>query len=448
MNASQSTATAAAAETAARPSCLDVLQVFDTFELAARSATLDGSIPVRAAQGCKPLLDANSAGLHVRARGPAMIQRQEDGPVLRLSDEGFAAATTDYAARLETLVARGILERDGYWHRELGRGFSFRDGDTLRVWTGLLVKPDAGVWLLLSTAYNRRCAVEVAEHVFCDAGGFTPLVLEFDLATLREQQDTWLDTEIATLTALRPGAQLTIRSLTEDPSPGRTFLDFYTADYLDRRAEAKYAGRYRQATALQDKRGEGAAGWRIVYGGGASQIVERRKFDRFLTRQGPAAADPSGAELEYGMMISLYDVEGRWDGSNLRDLTEPPAGAYERLQSEWAELYGAESFARAEWWAAWVLPFLGPHRAEPFMSQSPWVFAVTPPGWSSITDALPFPNLDPMRGVISTDTFPAAPIVHQFQSVGGFRIPEGVAIGRIVPVPRELLHPGFRTSEL
>ena len=51
------------------------------------------------------------------------------------------------------------------------------------------------MWLLLSTAYNRRCAVEVAEAVLCDAGGYTPLVLEFDLASLR-QDETWLDTEI------------------------------------------------------------------------------------------------------------------------------------------------------------------------------------------------------------------------------------------------------------
>jgi hypothetical protein len=448
MNAAQTTATTAGgAEAANRPCYLDVLQVFDTFELIVRSPTLDGSIPVRAAQGCKPLLDGNSAGLHVLARGPAMIQRQEDGPVLRLSDEGYAAATGDYEARLETLAARGILERDGYWHRELRRGFSFREGDTLRVWTGLLVKPDPGVWLLVTTAYNRRCAVEIATHVLCDASGFTPLVLEFDLTTLR-QQDTWLDTEIATLTALRPGTRLSIRSLAEDPAPGQTFLDFYTADYLDRRGEAKYAGRYRQVTARQDKDGDGVPEWRIVYGGGARQTIEIGRFDCFLTRRGPAAADPSGAELEYGLVRSLYDVEGRWDGSNLRDLTSPPDDAMERLTAEWSALYGAESFARAEWWASYVLPLLGPHRAEPFMSQSPWLFTVTPPGWSAISDALPFPNLDPMRGVISTDTFPAVPVAHQIQSLGGFQIREGAAAGRIVPIPRELLQPGFRTESL
>jgi hypothetical protein len=445
MNAAQTTATTA--EAAARPACLEVLQVFDTFELGARSATLDGSIPVRAAQGCKPLLDANSAGLHVRARGPAMIQRQEDGPVLRLSDEGYAAATADYEARLETLAARGILERDGYWHRELQRGFSYRDGDTLRVWTGLLVKPDPDVWLLVTTAYNRRCAVEIAEYVLSDAGGYTPLVLEFDLTTLR-LTDTWLDTEIATLTALRPGARLSIRPLTEDPAPGQAFLDFYTAGYLERRGEVKYTGSYRKATALQDRQAAGAAEWQIVYGRGARQTIETGHFNRFLTPRGPAAADPSGADLEYGLVRALYDVEGRWDGSNLRDLTEPPADAYEGLSAEWAALYGAETFARAEWWAAYVLPFLGPHRGEPFMSQSPWMFTVTPPGWSSIADALPFPNLDPMRGVISTDTFPVAPIAHQFRTVGGFRIAEGVATGRIVPIPRELLQPGFRSIGL
>src|SRR4051794_5441351 len=95
--------TAGGAATGAAPigrsTFLDVIEVFDTFELTTRSATLDGSIPVRAAQGCKPLLDGNSSGVHLRLRRPAMMERVHDGAGLRLTDEGLAAATADYDRR-------------------------------------------------------------------------------------------------------------------------------------------------------------------------------------------------------------------------------------------------------------------------------------------------------------------------------------------------------------
>lgn len=415
------------------------------FEVAARSPILDGSIPVRAAQGCKPLLDGNSAGLHVRAKGPAMISRGEDGVVLRLTDEDHTAANEGFDERLERLVERGLIVRDGYWHRELAKGFCVREGDTLRVWTGLLVKPEPGVWIALTTAYNRRCLVDVAESVLCDDAAYTPLVLEFDVKSLREDE-TWLDTEIATLTALRPGARLSIKTLTEAPELGRSFLDFYTKDYLERRGEAQYAGRYRKVTALATKQGEDAAEWTVAYGGGCRELVEVARFQRFLTAAGPAESDPSGRDLEFAAVRATFDVAGRWDGSNLRDLTEPPADALERLSVEWTSLYGEGSMETVEWWASYVLPLLGPHRAEPFMSTTPWVLAVTPQGWSSMAEGMPFANLDPMRGVIGTDTFPAVPLAFQFQNLGAFRIPTGVVAGRIVPIPRDLLLPGVRIA--
>lgn len=89
-----------------------------------------------------------------------MIYRGDDGAVLRLTDEDHTAATEGFDGRLERLVERGLIARDGHWHRELAKGFCVREGDTLRVWTGLLVKPEPGVWCSTRASghwIRRRC---------------------------------------------------------------------------------------------------------------------------------------------------------------------------------------------------------------------------------------------------------------------------------------------------
>src|SRR5690348_8804977 len=59
--------------------------------------------------------------------------------------------------------------------------------------------------------------------------------------------------------------------MTEDPSPGRAFLDFYSAGYLERRGDAKYGGQYRRVRASQPAQSDGTASWRIVYDAGADR---------------------------------------------------------------------------------------------------------------------------------------------------------------------------------
>jgi hypothetical protein len=417
---------------------LQILEVFDTFRLETRSAVLDGSIPLRAAQGCKPFLDGNSAGLHLSVRRPARIDRENDSAILRLTDEGLAEATKEYGARLDQLVRGGYLAAGGHWERELRKGFAVQEGDLLRIWTGMLARPDVETWWLVSTAFNRWSLAHVKEYVISDAEGWVPLMVEIDIPLLR-RGETWLDTEVATLTPLKPGARLEIEPIGKRPEAGRTLLGFFTPDHMERRMEVKSTGAYRRLSLpVRDAEGDDRTSC-FVYAGGRQDVVSRGRFERFATAEGFAPRDPVGRELEFAVYHAAFDVTGSWDGSNFRDFPEPADEEMERIAGEWEGLYGEGSFEPVRFWASYVLSNLGPHRGEPFLTIMPWLLAQSPAGWSVILEGMSFPNLDGLRGVIATDVFPNTAPEFQVYAPGEFRIPGGAAMARAIPVPRRVL---------
>jgi hypothetical protein len=143
--------------------------------------------------------------------------------------------------------------------------------------------------------------------------------------------------------------------------------------------------------------------------------------------------------VESGLLHAAFRLRGRWDGWNLRDLSEPPEEAMARVEEEWSQLYGADTFERVRFWASYLLPQLGPHRGEPFLTLMPWVLARSSPGWSAVLDGKSFANLEGLRGVIATDIFPNTAPEYQFCDRGEFSIEAGAAIARVLPVPRSLL---------
>jgi hypothetical protein len=425
--------------------CLDVIEVLDGFfTLEKRSATLDGSAPLRAAQGCKPFLDGNGAGFHLRLADPAVIQAGQNDSMLRLTDEGYAKAADGYASKIEGLVERGILVKGGYWHRELIKGFAWKKGNTLCLWTGYLVRPSTGVWLLVSGAFNRRCLVDVDEYVITDDGSFVPLILQLDLNSLRAK-DTWLDTELACLIPLRPNVNMTTRSLRQQPEVGQSWCEFYDASYLDARAEGQYVGRYRKIT-VQEPVNETneKAECQLVIAGGPS-IHKVRAFDSFATATGRSRSHPAKHLLQFGVVRNICDLKVRWDGLAARDISAEVDEEAQQLRNDWSELYGAETLPSIEWLTQYMM---GTRRGEPYVPITPWVFAVTPPGWSSLIDGFHLDGLDGMRGVISTDTHFGVLPLWQFYKPGRFTVSKGAPLARALPTPRRLLQAGFRQLSL
>lgn len=423
--------------------CFDVAQVLDGFALTKRSETLDGSIPLRAAQGCKPLRDGNGAGFHLSFADPAVVSRARGGPSLDLTDEGFDKLIDGYAEKLEAAVARGLIERGGYWHRKLRKGFARRVGDTLRIWTGLIVRPAAGVWLLVSGAYNRRCPVEVEEYVVADDSAFVPVVLRIDLNSLRSRE-TWLDTELACILPLRPGVEFAVSALDQSPEVGRGWREFYDDNYGVAPDDPTRTVRYRRAVRKESAtKAGGLARCRLVTLAGPN-VNRVRTFNRFATREGFSRVHPAKGSLQFGVISSACDVRVRWDGTNMRDVEARMPGGPERLLREWAERYGRESLSSVEWLANYAHSMYGPHRGEPLFVITPWVFATTPDGWSSVVDTYHLESMDGMRGVVSTDTRFGFPANWQVSKQRKFAIPKGTPLMRVLPIPRQLLRAVYR----
>lgn len=147
--------------------------------------------------------------------------------------------------RLAGLIARGLLIENGHWHERLKEGPVLRRDGIVSLWTGLLVKPSPGLWMLCTGSYNRRSQVNLKDTVVASSDGYTPLVLEFDLATMFK--DTmWLEAELACLVPLQPEVSFERKTIRERPETGEAHNDFYGKKYLEARGEGKAVGRYRK----------------------------------------------------------------------------------------------------------------------------------------------------------------------------------------------------------
>jgi len=428
-----------------RAVCMDVVRVLEGFVIEKRSATLDGSVPLRAAQGCKPFLDGNAAGFHLRCQDPAVIRAGNEEGTLQLTDDAFGQITGDYSAKIQYLAEQGILRRNGYWHKQLKKGFAWKKNSILFLWTGYLVRPAPGVWILVSGAYNRRCLVDLIEYIISDSESLTPLVLQLDLNSLRERV-TWLDTELACLMPLRPNLRFSITSIEKEPRAGRAYLDFFDPEYFNLREEGRYTGRYRKHTAGEvNLEADEKAECRLILAGGP-KLHRIGTFGRFATSDGFCRKHKTKNHLEFAEVRNICDVKGRWDGSRMRAVADMPDEAG-RMRKDWSKLYGAEALPKIEYWLQYLIGISGPYR-EPFLGIAPWALVATPPGWSSITDSFSIDGADGMRGVISTDSFFGLDFVWQFHKLGTFKMSRGVPLARILPVPRRLLESSFRELPL
>ena len=287
--------------------------------------------------------------------------------------------------------------------------------------------------------------MKVREYVIAGSDSFIPLILELDLSSLRNRE-TWLDTELACLIPLRPNVAMSIASLKERPEPGRAACEFYDANYVEPRYHGKYIGRYRKITASESLTEQpGKADCQLVVAGGP-QLHGIGTFDRFATSTGWSRRHPEARFLQYAVVRNICEVKGRWDGLSVRDISADMPAYVEQLRRDWTKLYGASAIASIELTLDYVLVLS--HRAEPYFGIMPWVFAVTPPGWSCLLDSFHLEGLDGLRALISTDSFFEVPPLWQFYKPARFSIPRGANLARALPVPRRLLRATFAEVSL
>ena len=423
--------------------CFELVDALDgLFVAEKRSATLDGAIPLRAAQGCKPFLDGNEAGYQLRMAEPALVRLVEGGFEFHVGERFAAGLGEGYEDSLERLVAGGLLCRDGYWHRALGRGVGWVDGDRVCLWTGLLIRAAADTRVLQTGAFNRRVRATVEDCVIADEDGFVPVVLELAVSSF-VGGELWLDTEVACLLPVWADVDVDVCPLEADPSVGDRFLRFYSQDYIDKRVARGVAGKYRRLVA-----GERDDGWerggrsRLVFAGPDAHTIER--FHRFATAAGVSPVDPSGRGPVFAVVRNIGRVSATFDGITVRDVAFDVADIVAHAREQFFRTCGMEV---ADLFAGSLASYangISPPGMEPRFVIKPWAFMRTPPGWSSVLDGVHHGVAEGLRGVQSTDSYHGIGTTMEFVKPASFTIETGEALDRVLPVPRALLRAPFR----
>jgi hypothetical protein len=426
--------------------CLDSL-----FRLTKRSPTLDGSVPVRVVRACVPLLEGNAYGFQLTLARPLRLARRLGA--WRAGWEGTDARDLERLHRgaMPRLPVEGWVTSSA-WRRSLDRGIAVPTRGGIRVFTGLLVRPEAGTWLRVTSAANRRNTLfEVVEQVIPDDGAWVPLVLEIRPrrgapARLR------IDGEVATIAPLRPGVRFRQGALAEAPELAAAHARFYDRAYFEGKKE-DVTGRYRRLVAGEppEDRGSGEAACRVLTIG-TSQL-EIRPLGPFTgaARPAPEARPTEPRQIDTVVFRNEVAFTALYDGHTMALDYQRPRLREKAAMVEKAFAAAAGDSAREHPGAALYLTrYFTPHPpGEPHFFVKPWAFTQTPPGWSSLLDGLHGDGYDVMRGVVSTDTFFATPAVFRIHREGApVQVPEGVPLLRVVPVPRSLLAAEFKLRRL
>jgi hypothetical protein len=425
--------------------CLDSL-----FSLVRRSPTLDGSVPVRVARACVPLLEGNAYGLQLTLERPLHLQRA----LMRWRPQWDEADGRHLERLRRGAVPRLAVEgfvRSPLWTRDLEAAVARAGPRGLKLFTGLLVKPDPGVWLRVTNAANRRNTLfEVTEQVIPDDDQWVPLVLELR-PNPGAPSSFDLRGEVATIGALRPDARFREVALLEATDLAGAHARFYDRAYFEGKKD-DVTGKYRRSVAGERlNEDDGRAMGRVARMGAAS--LELRPLGPFTTASGPdpvpRLADPRGIDtLIFRNEVSFTAF---YDGQNLAIEHDRERLRAKAREVEQAFLAAAPGEAKEHPGAAlYLTKYFTPHPpGEPHFFVKPWALTETPPGWSSLLDGLHGEGYDVMRGVVSTDSFHATPAVFRVHREGEkVHVPEGRPLLRVIPIPRRLLAPDHRPRKL
>ncbi len=424
--------------------CLDSL-----FRLARRSPTLDGSVPVRVARACVPLLEGNAHGFQLNLERPLRLTRRWGRWRAAWSEEDGRDLERRHRGAVPRLGVEGFLA-SAPWTKALAAGLAQPAAGGQRLFTGLLVKPDKGTWLRVTNAANRRNTLfEVVEQVIPDDDAWVPLVLE-----LRPRPGAprhfGISGEVACLAALRPGVRFREGALNDATELAAAHARFYDRAYFEGKKEDS-TGKYRRSVAGESAiAGDEVGVGRVVRIG--RSLVDILPLGPFTTASGPApVARPHDSrridtlvfrnEVAFTAFYDGHTLALDYDRKGLRAKAEVVERAFLAAAPDSLEHPGA---------ALYLTRYFTPHPpGEPHFFLKPWAFTQTPAGWSSLLDGLHGDGYDVMRGVVSTDSFFATPAVFRIHRVGApVFVPEGRPLLRVVPVPRPLLAADFRMRRL
>jgi hypothetical protein len=434
------------AESAPGDVAFDIVTVLPGFtSLVKRSGELDGNLPVRAARYCGPVFEGSAAGFQITLAQPMTLARARRGNTeCVMTDPALKQVSEDVDEALERAVARGLMARGGHWHRAFRGNALPRRGQRLLVWTGHMVRPRPGIWLLVGGAFNRRSRVSVVDHLVTDPARFVPLVVEIDTRDL-DREPRWLEMEIGCVTPLRPAARVSKQRMNVGAPELREFAGFFSDAYFATKAKhptGTYVVRQRERAKRGAKAAETCDARLLTIGPDVHRVGS---FRRFMTSSGFSTAAASPGTLAYGVVNNIAPAEWTWQGQTHSrfEVRKPHLGA---LRAIWRGTFGDGESSALEFLEGHLL---GESWDQPYVQLQPWAFMPTAEGWSTLVDGFHrHPGYDGMRAVIATDWFSSLAMVYRLYESMSVRIPYRAPMLRAIPVHRPTLALGVREISL
>ncbi len=423
----------------------EALSAFEPLaRLTKREGTLEGSVPLRVARACVPLLEGNAFG-HQVVFGRRLVVRSRLGrrglePTSELEEVDRA-----HRAAVPFLAAHGLLRRGGAWHAQLAKKWWWLERGVLRVWTGLLVRPREGTWLRVSGAGSRAIlGLGVRTSWIAESDELVPLVVDFDAAS----DGTRLEGEVATVAAVVPDVRVAVGSVADHRELARAHVAFYDAKYFaTKKGEVtkKYRRLVKVPRANADEEAAPATMHVAHLAGPKPEVVT---VDRALGPESisPVAAALGGRTLQVVRFRNAVPFTAHFDGNTLT--IEPDRRVLglgsAAIRSELEAALGEGFDVLHKGAVLYLTKYFTPHpNGEPHFFVKPWALTSTPRGWSTAIEGVRGDGWDVMRGVVWTDRFHATPAVFAMQAGRRVRVAEGVPLLDALAVPRSILAEGF-----
>jgi len=433
-------------EQAPTDAAFDIVTLLPGFtSLQKRSGELDGNLPVRAARYCGPVFEGSAAGFQITLAQPMTLARARRGNTeCVMTDATLKQVTEEVDEALERAVSHGLMARGDHWYRLLRGNALPRRGRRLLVWTGHLVRPRPGIWLLVGGAFNRRSRVQVVDHVVTDPDRFVPLIVEIDTRDLT-REPRWLEMELGCVTPLRPAARLRKQRLTAGAPELREFAAFFSDAYFETKAKhptATYVLRQRELAKRGARAAERCDARLLTIG---PDVHEARSFDRFITGAGFSSVAASPGTLDFAVVNNIAPTTWTWQGQTHSQF-EVRKRHLPALRKIWRETFGDGQPSALEFLEGHLI---GERWDQPYVQLQPWVFMPTAEGWSTLVDGVhQYPGYDGMRAVIATDWFSSLAMVYRLYDSTSVRIPYRAPMLRAIPVHRLTLALGVTELSL
>lgn len=424
------------------PIAFDAIDVLDGLvTLERRSPTLDGSVPLRVAQACLPLLAGNAFGLQITLSSRIELTRRFGR--WTLAKPLPAELERRVRATLPMLAARGLWQPHGAWAKAFESGLVSISPLPLSLFTGLFVRPREGIRLRLSSVKNRRSlAYDVKEAILDDSAGWTPLVL-----TVAPRGNTCiLQGELATLAPLP--ATATFRSLAFEQAEAlaRAHLGFYDRAYFETKRGGEVSRAYRRRAALESSATVASLSTQVDYVDAGVQTAQPGAPPSFHRPSGPqtdATAAPDRLIVHNAVSFSAH-----YDGLLVQ--VQPDAGELarfsERVRARWKGMLPEGAHEGA---LLYLSKYVTPHpQGEPHFFVKPSMLFRTEPGTSLLLEGKSLEGAEILRGVTESDWFHATPAVFHLLAPGtSITVRAGAPLLELFPQSRRLAAATFELEK-